>query len=74
MSDARSYVSGGHVYCRIQQRDMEVEACLGCARLKQLNAQASPPYLVCESKTIPTETLADPEFLAWWHQHHRRAR
>ena len=72
--DPRSYIAGGHVYCKIEKRDMDIDQCVGCARLRTIDEKASPPYLVCESSTVPSEALLDPEFMSWWHQHHRPAR
>lgn len=74
MSEIRSYVAGGHVYCRFKRADMDVSECLGCARLKELNDRSSPPFLLCEDRDIPGTVLEGREFAQWWFQHHRRAR
>ena len=66
----RVYLAGGHVYCARRRDDCDVSQCLGCESLKELNKQSSPPYVVCDA----VRGTADPFFVSWWHQHHRRSR
>jgi len=66
----RVYLSGGHVYCARLRDDCDIERCLGCDSLKELNDRASPPYIVCDA----VQGSSDPFYVAWWHQHHRRSR
>jgi len=70
----KAYVSGGHVFCRIRREDVDVGTCFGCDRLRKVDEKSSPPYLVCELKSVPMEVAEDPLFVEWWFQHHRRAR
>jgi hypothetical protein len=67
----RVYLSGGHVYCARRRDDSDIERCLDCASLKELHLESSPPYLVCDTAAQGT---ADPFYVWWWHQHHRRSR
>lgn len=66
----RVYLAGGHVYCASRRDDGDISDCLGCRSLKELNVRSSPPYIVCDS----AEGAADPFYVSWWHQHHRRTR
>jgi hypothetical protein len=74
MAERKVYVSGGHVYCQVAHADRDIEECFGCRRLKQLNDRASPPYVLCDTASLPGDAITDPEFMQWWYQHHRRAR
>ena len=73
--DVRSYIAGGHVYCRVKRADMDVvETCFSCSRLRVLGDQASPPFLVCDtSGTIPDVEDA-AAYARWRRQHHRGER
>ncbi|MEX2047536.1 MAG: hypothetical protein WEE03_10250 [Chloroflexota bacterium] len=66
----RSYLAGGHVYCRPSRADIDIEQCFGCSSLKELNDGSSPPYIVCERGAETGD--ADPGIREWWYRHHRR--
>jgi predicted secreted hydrolase len=74
MSEVRSFVAGGHVYCHFDRADKDVSECFGCSRLRRVHERASPPFIVCELEEIPKDLANDPQFIEWWYQHHRRAR
>ena len=74
MAEIKRYIAGGHVYCRVAHGDRGVEQCLGCIQLKEVVDRASPPYIVCESKAAGDPDVDDPQFIEWWHQHHRPRR
>ncbi len=38
---------GERVGCPVQRRDVDVDECQGCSRLKDLDLQAAVPYVVC---------------------------
>lgn len=68
----RSYLSGGHVYCTMRRADVEIDECLACPQLKELNDGSSPPYIVCDLVRQPRDM--DRGYFEWWYQHHRRRR
>ena len=75
MSQAdRSYLSGGHVYCRMRGTDLDVDECLSCPSLKELNDRTSPPYIVCDRLGEAPSRDVDRGYTEWWYQHHRRTR
>lgn len=68
----RSYIAGGHVFCRVQQRDIDIEQCFGCMRLRTLGDEASPPFIECDTRDI-TPSLEEQRAHAQWRiQHHQR--
>jgi hypothetical protein len=74
MTDSRrAYLAGGHVYCRARREDVDIDQCVRCDRLIQVQMDSSPPYLVCDASShgVPDD---DAAYAAWWHRHHRRAR
>ena len=71
---ARAFIAGGHVYCRAQRRDMDIERCFSCARLRVLADEASPPFIVCDTSGVAPGALDELRFAEWRYQHHRRAR
>jgi hypothetical protein len=74
MNEVRAYVSGGHVYCRLDHEDRDIDQCFGCSRLKRVDEKSSPPYIVCDVKGVAETAVGDPLFVEWWYQHHRRSR
>jgi len=66
----RVYLAGGHVYCGRRRDDCDIAQCLGCASLKELDQNSSPPFVVCDA----AQGTADPFYISWWYQHHRRSR
>ena len=71
---ARAYIAGGHVYCRIQRRDMDVERCFSCVRLRALADEASPPSVVCDTSGVAPDVDDERAYAEWRHGHHRPAR
>ncbi len=74
MADVRAYIAGGHVYCHPYREDRDVADCLRCEQLMELNARSSPPYIVCDAEPAARPLSEDPNFVEWWHQHHRHLR
>jgi len=74
MNTTRAYVSGGHVYCKARQTDVDISECLDCGKMRELHDEASPPYLLCEADAPISLFGEDPAFLEWWFRHRRRAR
>jgi hypothetical protein len=72
--DVIAYVSGGHVFCQVDRVDRDVQFCVGCQRLKQVNEKSSPPYIVCDLKDVSQSASVDPQFVVWWFEHHRPRR
>lgn len=70
----RSYIAGGHVYCRVRRTDMDVENCFTCTRLKVLGDQASPPFIVCDTSGAIADVEDAQAYAEWRQQHHRRER
>ena len=71
---ARAYISGGHVYCRVQQADMDIERCFSCTRLGVLADEASPPFIVCDTSGIALDASDERAFAEWRYVHHRGTR
>jgi hypothetical protein len=74
VAKARAYISGGHVYCRVQRADMDIERCFSCIRLRVLADEASPPFIVCDTSGIAPDANDERAFAEWRYQHHRGAR
>ncbi len=74
MAEVRAYVSGGHVFCQVDRMDRDVEHCITCQRLKQVNDKSSPPYIVCDVKDVRSPASGEPLFAEWWFEHHRPRR
>ena len=75
MTDAsRTYLAGGHVFCAMRRADVEIDECMGCPSLKQLNDASSPPYILCERIGMAASRDIDQGYMEWWYQHHRRTR
>ncbi len=70
----RSYLAGGHVYCRSRHADVDVDECLRCARLIEVQTESFPPYIVCDAISAFDDDAAHASYASWWHRHHRRAR
>ena len=68
---ARAYIAGGHVYCRVQREDMDVERCFSCARLRVLADEASPPFIVCDTSGIAPDAADEGAYALWRTRHHR---
>lgn len=43
-----SFIDEGKVHCPVRGADIEVDLCLGCERLVELDEHASPPFVRCE--------------------------
>ena len=71
---SRAYIAGGHVYCRTQQRDMDIEKCFSCTRLRVLGDEASPPFIVCDTSGTAPSPEDEQLYLEWRQQHHRPER
>ena len=69
---ARAFISGGHVYCRVQRADMDIERCFSCSRLRVLADEASPPFVVCDTSGIVPDLADERLFTEWRRQHHAR--
>jgi len=70
----RSYLAGGHVYCSMRRADVDIDECLGCPSLRELNDGSSPPYIVCERLATAGTRDIDRGYVEWWYRHHRRTR
>lgn len=49
------YGGGERVGCPLRGRDVDVDECQGCPRLKKIDLQADVPYVVC-----------DAPLASWW--------
>lgn len=74
MAEVKALVAGGHVFCHAMRSDRDVVECVGCARLKKVSEQSSPPYIVCDVTGLSIDETEDPLFVQWWHEHHRPRR
>ena len=74
MSDTKAYISGGHVYCRVQHADTDIEKCFSCTRLRTLADEASPPFIACDTSGVQPSGEDERAFAQWRYQHHRGAR
>ena len=74
MAEGKAYIAGGHVYCRVQRRDMDIEKCFSCTRLGILADEASPPYITCDVKGVVEDGDAARMFAEWRYMHHRSPR
>ena len=74
MTPTRTFISGGHVFCKMDQRDVDISDCLRCGKLRELHDESSPPYLLCDADATVPLFGEDPAFLEWWFRHRRRAR
>ena len=72
MAEVKTYVAGGHVFCPVHRDDRDVLQCIDCGRLHRVNERSSPPHIVCDLDEAPGDGTTDPQFVEWWHQHHRR--
>lgn len=48
----RSHVEGGRVFCRVERADIDVDACVGCAHLRQFDG--SGKFIVCDRRGTAT--------------------
>lgn len=71
---ARTYVSGGHVYCRVKRKDMDIEKCFSCTRLRVLADEASPPFIVCDTGSAEPTAEDELRYAEWRRAHHRPER
>ena len=71
--NTRVYIAGGHVYCRVRRRDMDIEQCFSCTRLRTLGDEASPPFIECEMRDITPDVDDQRAYAEWRIQHHQRA-
>ena len=71
---ARAYIAGGHVYCRVQRTDMDIEKCFSCTRLRTLGDEASPPFIECDAGGLAPDAEDERAYGQWLHQHHRPGR
>lgn len=62
------------MYCTTRRADVDIDECLGCPSLKELNDGTSPPYIVCERIERAGTHDVDRGYMEWWYQHHRRTR
>jgi hypothetical protein len=67
---ARAYIAGGHVYCRVQRQDVDIERCFGCARLRVLGDEASPPFVVCDTSGVAPDVDDERAYAVWRLRHH----
>ena len=51
----RSHLEAGRVFCRVQGADIDVDACVGCAHLRQLDG--SGKFIVCDGRRPATVNL-----------------
>ena len=51
----RSHVQGGRVFCRVEGADIDVDNCLGCAHLRQLDGIGK--FIVCDGRRPATVNL-----------------
>jgi hypothetical protein len=72
--NTRAYIAGGHVYCRVQHTDMDIEKCFSCPRLKVLGDEGSPPFIVCDTGGAISDVEDAQAYAQWRQQHHRRER
>ncbi|HEV8229929.1 MAG TPA: hypothetical protein VGQ86_08230 [Candidatus Limnocylindria bacterium] len=70
----RHYLSGGHVYCPLRREDTDIESCLGCGSLKNVDVRSSPPFIVCDPPRASASLESDALYMSWQLQHHRRPR
>lgn len=47
MSERVLIVDDGRVRCPVRRRDVEVDDCLGCGRLREARLDADLPVIVC---------------------------
>ena len=45
---ARSLVTNGRVFCRVQDADIDFDNCIGCPHLRVLDGRGS--YIVCDGR------------------------
>ena len=69
---ARAYIAGGHVYCRVQRRDTDIEQCFSCGRLRVLADEASPPFVVCDTSGVAPGSEDERAYAEWRLRHHTR--
>lgn len=62
------------MYCVMRHADVDIDECLGCPSLKELNDGSSPPYIVCERIETAGKRDVDRRYREWWFRHHRRTR
>ncbi len=41
------FVTEGRVLCPVRHRDVDIELCLGCARLDDIDLDSRHPHVVC---------------------------
>ena len=69
---ARAYIAGGHVYCRVQRRDVDIEECFSCTRLRALADEASPPFVMCDTSGVAPDSGDERAYAEWRYQHRQR--
>ncbi|HEY3218961.1 MAG TPA: hypothetical protein VGK15_07725 [Candidatus Limnocylindria bacterium] len=53
---------------------MDIERCFSCTRLRTLADEASPPFIVCDTRGVTPDAADERAFAEWRHQHHRTMR
>jgi hypothetical protein len=48
----RSFIRDGRVFCRAQGSDIDVDACVGCAHLRELDGGGA--FIVCDGRAAAT--------------------
>jgi hypothetical protein len=74
VSEVKASISGGHVYCHVQRKDMDIEKCFTCSRLRTLADEASPPFIICDTGGVLPSGDDERAYAQWRYQHHRTAR
>ena len=54
-STARSRVTNGRVFCRVQSADIDFDDCIGCPHLRVMDGRGS--YIVCDGRAAAAISL-----------------
>jgi hypothetical protein len=55
MADRIQLIDHGRVHCALQDRDVDIEQCLTCVRLRDLRLSEKPATVVCRMERLLDE-------------------